>query len=114
MFTYDAVTPTSVTAGNATSYADIVLTTLVPAVDNTPVVAFTVLTPSAAGRGVFLQGANSTGNAVANLGQVTSVVLNSYNTVMCQLLAGVPTISYKVSNGSDAVAVNIASYQFFI
>jgi hypothetical protein len=33
---------------------------------------------------------------------------------MCQLLAGVPTISYKVSNGSDAVAVNIASYQFFI
>lgn len=114
LFTYDAPRATAITAGNATSYTAIDLSALVPPVDNTPVTIFSALTPASAGNGVFLQGFDSTGDAVVNRGQVTAVVLNSYNTVLAQLDTAAPKIKYKVSNGSDAVAINVCGFQFFI
>lgn len=113
-FFYDAPQATAITAGNATSYTAVDLLTLVPPVDQTPVSIFTALTPGAAGQGVFLQGFDSTGDAVVNLGQVTSVVLNSYNTVLAQLDSASPKIKYKVSNAGDAVAINVAGFTFYI
>jgi len=115
MFMYDAPQATSVTAGNATSYTAVDITSLVApggGADNKfNVLIMTALTPSAAGRGVFLRGDGATGDQVVNLGQVTSVVLNSYNWVSATLVAGVSTkINYKVSNASDAVAINVAGY----
>lgn len=114
LFTYDAPQATAITAGAATSYTAVDLSALVPSVANTPVSVFTALTPSAAGRGVFLQGVASTGDAVVNLGQVTSVVLNSYSTVLAQLASSLAKINYKVSNASDAVAIKVAGFQYFI
>jgi|SRR5688572_7156551 len=113
-FFFDAPQATSITAGNATSYTAIDLTALVPAIDNLAVNVFSALTPGAAGRGIFLQGANSTGDAVVELGQVTSVVLNSYNWVLSQLVSSVPKINYKVSNSGDAVAIKIAGFNFSV
>lgn len=113
-FTFDVPQATAITAGNATAYTAVTLTTLVPAVDNLKVKVFSALTPSAAGRGVFLQGANSVGDAVVNLGQVTSVVLNSYSDVLAQLVTSTPRINYKVSNASDAVALSVAGFEFFV
>lgn len=114
LFTYDVPAATAITAGNATSYTAVVLTTLVPPVDNTPVNIFTALTPAAAGNAVFLQGFDSTGDQVVNKGQVTAVVLNSYNTVLAQLDTAAPSIKYKVSAGGDAVAISVAGFVYFV
>lgn len=114
LFMYDAPQATSITAGAATSYTAVDLSTLVPTADNLPVWVATSLTPSAAGRGVFLQPTGATGDAVISLGQVTSVVVDANNLVLAKLSSSLPKISYKVSNGSDAVAINVAGYQFFI
>lgn len=113
-FTFDAPQSTAITAGNATSYTGVALTTLVPPVDNTPVQIFSALTPGAAGRAVFLQGFNSTGDAIVNLGQVTAVVLNNVNTVLAQLNSGAPSIKYKVSNAGDAVNLKVSGFNYFI
>lgn len=114
LFMYDAPQATAITAGAATSYTAVDLSALVPTVDNLPVWVATSLTPSAAGRGVFLQPTGATGDAVISLGQVTSVVVDANNLVLAKLSSSLPKISYKVSNGSDAVAINVAGYQFFI
>jgi len=114
LFMYDAPQATAITAGAATSYTAVGLGALVPAVDNTPVWVASALTPSAAGRGVFLQPAGGTGNAVSILGQVTSVVVNSNSLVMSKLATGVASVAYRVSTGTDAVALSVAGYQFNI
>lgn len=114
LFTYDVPVATAITAGNATAYTAVDLTTMVPPVDNTPVNVFSVLTPAAAGNGVFLKGFDSTGDAIVNRGQVTAVVLNSYNTVLAQLDTASPKITYKVTGAGDAVAINVAGFQFYI
>lgn len=113
-FFYDAAQATAITAGNSTTYAAIDLSALVPPFNNVLVSVKSALTPSAAGRGVFLQPANATGDAIVILGQVTSVVINSYNIVQGQLVTSLPKINYKVSNGSDAVAISVAGFQFSV
>lgn len=114
LFTYDAPQATAITAGNDTSYTAITLTALVPPVDQTPVTIFSALTPASAGNAVFMQGFDSTGDQVVIKGQVSAVVINSYNTVLSQLDTAAPKIKYKVSNGSDAVAINVAGFNYFV
>lgn len=114
IFTFDAPQATAITAGAATTYTAVDLSALVPPINNIPVSVFTALTPGAAGRGIFLQGAASTGDQVINLGQVTSVVLNSTNTVLAQLASSLPKINYKVSNSGDAVNIKVSGFTFFI
>jgi hypothetical protein len=111
---FDAPQATTVTAGAATTFTAVDLVTLVPPVENVGVMVETVLTPSAAGRGVFLQGFNGTGSQITNLGQVTSVVLQNNDLVLAQLDTASPEIKYKVSNGSDAVAINVAGFEFSV
>lgn len=113
-FVYDAVQATAITAGNATSYTAVDLTGLVPPLNNIAVNIKSATTPSAAGRGVFLQPVNATGDAIVILGQVTSVVINSYNDVLAQLTSSLAKINYKVSNGSDAVALSVAGFGYSI
>lgn len=114
MFAYDAPQATAITAGNATSYTGVALTALVPAQDNLPVMMQSVLTPASAGNAVFLQPYGATGDAVVNKGQVTAVVLENIDMVMAKLNSSAPSIKYKVSNGSDAVALNVAGYTYSI
>lgn len=114
LFMYDAPQATSITAGAATSYTAITLTTLVPTADNLPVWISSAFTPGAASRVLNLQPTGATGDAIAITGQVTSVVVTSNSLVLAKLSSSVPKVSYKVSNAGDAAAINVAGYQFFI
>lgn len=114
IFNYDAPQATAITTGNATSYTGVALTTLVPAQANLPVMIQSALTPATAGNGVFLQPYNATGDAILNKGQVAAVVFQSVDMVMAQLNSGAPSIKYKVSNGSDAVALRVSGYIYSI
>lgn len=115
LFMYDAPQATAVTAGAATTATGVALTTLVPSVDNLPVWLYTDMTPSAAGRTLSLTPGNATGIAVKLTGQVATVHVTANSQVLSQLVAAVPTINYLWSaGGGDAVAINVAGYQFFI
>lgn len=115
LFMYDAPQATAVTAGASTTYADVALAAFVPAVDNTPVWVFTDATPAAASRVLSLQPKGATGDAVQITSQVTSVHVTSNSLVLAKLSSSLPVISYKWSaGGGDAVAVNVAGYQFYI
>lgn len=111
---FDAPQATAVTAGNAASYTDVVLTAFVPAVQNTPVYIASNFNPGAASRTLSLQPVNATGDAVTIIGQVTSVHITSINKVMARLETGAPKIAYKVSNSGDAAALNVAGFDFYI
>ncbi len=112
LFLFDAPRATAVTAGNATSYTGVALTSFVPAVNNILAVINTAFTPGAASRVLSLQGGASVGDQVLVTGQVAAVVVTTQSNVLSQLVAGVPTVDYKVSNAGDAVAVNVAGYYF--
>lgn len=113
-FMYDAPQATTITAGNATSYTAIDLSAFVPAVASTPVFIDSALTPAAASQTLKLQPAGGTGDAVTITGQVAAVVVSSQSLVLAQLASGDPKVSYKVSNGAAAAAINVGGYQFAI
>lgn len=116
LFLFDAPQATAITAGNATSYTNVDLTGLVPLINNLPVYIASAFTPGAASRVLNLTPGNGVGNAVTITGQVTSVVVSTNSLVLAQTVAissvNSPTIDYKVSNSGDAVAINVAGYQF--
>lgn len=111
---FDAPQATAITAGNATTYTDIVLTTLVPAIENTPVIITSAFTPGAASRTLNMQPVNTTGDAVTITGQVTSVIVTTQSLIMARLETGAPKIAYKVANAGDAAAINVAGFYFYI
>ena len=113
-FVYDAPQATAITAGNATSYTAVALTAFAPAVQNTPVSIAFAFTPGAASRTFNMTPGNGTGNAVTITGQVTSVVVSDNVSVFARVTSAVPEVDYKVSNSGDAVAINVAGYDFFI
>lgn len=112
LFLFDAPQATAVTAGAATGYTGVALTKWVPAVPNLEVIINTSFVPAAASRVLDLQGGNATGDQVVITGQVAAVVVTSQKLLMSQLVTGVPTINYKVSNADSNVAVNVAGYRF--
>lgn len=111
VWAYDAPQATAVTAGNATTYTAVALTTLVPAVENLPVSVAYAYTPASAGNDLNLTPGNATGNAVTINGQVTAVIISGNAEVMSKVTSSVPEIDYKVGNGSDAVALNVAGFR---
>lgn len=114
-FTYDAPIATSVTAGTSATYAAIVLTTLVPAVADTPVLFKADWTANAAADTFNMHGGNSTGDAWTLISPVAGGTAHTvgFGTVLSQLVAAVPTSSYKVS-AVGGVAINVAAYEYFI
>ena len=115
LFMYDAPQATPITAGASTTAAPVVLTTLVPAVNNLPTWLAVDATPSAASRTVEFTPGNGTGIAAKLTGQVSAVHVTGNVLVLSQLVTGVPTINYLWSaGGGDAVAINVAGYEYFI
>lgn len=112
---YDAPQATSVTAGTSATYAAINLTTLVPAVDEKPVLFRANWTANAAGDTFNMQGGNSTGDQWGLIAPVAGGTAHTlgFGTVDSQLVAGVPTVNYKVS-AVGGVAINVASFDFFV
>ena len=119
-FTYDAFQATAVTAGASTSYANVNLIHLVPNVNNTPVSIFTNFSANSAADTLSMQAGNGTGDQVIITGSV--VTGTAHTTTLSNLIAQTvvistvpsPTINYKVSSGSDAVAVDVAGYTWFV
>lgn len=114
LFRYDAPIATAVTAGAATSYTAVSLAAFVPAVENLPVSIAYAFTPGAASRTLNLTPGNAVGNAVTITGQVTSVVISGNAQVLARVTSSVPEIDYKVANSGDAVAINVAGYDFIL
>lgn len=114
-FTYDAPIATSVTAGTSATYAAIVLTTLVPAIADLPVLFKADWTANAAADTFNMHGGNSTGDQWTMIAPVAGGTAHTvgFGTVLSQLVVGVPTSSYKVS-AVGGVAINVAAYEFFI
>ena len=114
-FMYDAPIATAITAGAATTDTEVVLTTFVPAVQNTPVWVKYAMTPAAASRTLTLKTFGAVGDMCQATSQVTSVVLRDTAYVLAGLNAGAPALEYLWSaGGGDAVAINVAGYEFFI
>ena len=115
-FTYDALQATPITAGTSTTYANVNLITLVPNNNNFPVSVFTNYAANAAGNTLSLQGGLSTGAQVIITGSVVAGTAHTtaLNTVLAQsvVISTVlsPVINYKVSSGSDSVAIDVAGY----
>ncbi len=107
---YDAPQATAVTAGNATSFTAVALTTLVPAIEDLQVSLAYAFTPGAASRTFAVTPGNGTGNAVTITGQVTSVVVSGNLSVGSKVTSAVPEVDYKVANSGDAVAINVAGF----
>lgn len=115
LFMYDAPQATDITAGASTSYAAATLTSLVPAINNLPVWFAVDLTPAAASRVMSMQPFGGTGDAVKVTSQVTSVHVTANLLVLSRLDSAIPKVSYKWSaGGGDAVAINVAGFEFYI
>lgn len=112
VFMYDAPQATAITAGAATSYTAIDLTTLVPLIDNQPVWINSAFTPNAASDTLKLQPQGATGDAVIITAQVASVVVTTQSYLLSKIASSKPEIAYKVSAGTDAAAINVAGYEF--
>jgi hypothetical protein len=112
---YDAPIATAVTAGAAVVDTAVSLASFVPAVEGLPVYMAVDITPSAAGRILTLKPEGATGAPVRVTGQVATVHVTSVEMVQAHLLVGVPNIEYVWSaGGGDAVALNVAGYQYTI
>lgn len=116
-FTYDAFQATAVTAGDSTSYANVDLTKYVPLVNNLSVSVYTNYAANAAADTLSLQAGNATGAQVIITAPV--VAGTAHTTTLSNVLAQTvvlstipsPVINYKVSSGSDAVAIDVAGYR---
>jgi hypothetical protein len=115
--TFDAPQATAVTAGNATAATAVDLTKWVPTLPiNIPVHISYSYVPATAGNAFSMQPVNGTGFPVVITGQVATVHVSGVNTVLAQIVAAgtKPEINYKVGNASDAVAINVGGFDFFI
>jgi len=115
LFVYDSPQATSVTAGTSATYAAIDLSVLVPPVDQSPVNFRVNWTANAAADTFNMQGGNGTGDQFSMIAPVAGGTAHTigFGIVLSQLVAGVPTVNYKVS-AVGGVAINVASFNFFI
>ncbi|MGL6123755.1 MAG: hypothetical protein ACRC1W_12225 [Shewanella sp.] len=115
LFMYDAPIATAVTAGASTTDAAVSLATFVPALAGIPVWIKFAMTPAAASRTLTLKTFGATGAMYQATSQVTSVVLRDSALVLTALNSTAPSIEYLWSaGGGDAVAIDVAGYQFYI
>lgn len=115
-FTFDAPKATSVTAGTSATYAAINLSTYIPAnMDNLPLLVQYDWTANAAADVLALQGGNSTGDQLKAIAPVAGATAHTVGegVVLSQLVAGVPTINYKVS-AAGGVAINILGFEYYL
>lgn len=112
-FVYDVPVATSITAGHATTYTAINLANIVPARSNITVQIQAIYTPATAGNTFKLQPGNGVGDGFTFYGQVATVPIACYATIIAQPnINGNAVINYKVSNGSDSVAINVLGFSY--
>jgi hypothetical protein len=116
-FFYDAPQATAVTAGAATSYTAVNLSSLVPLGSYRNVYIYTSYLPGTAGDTLSMQPEAGTGAPIVVTGQVATVHVTSQSKLVSSLVSGTPNvqeINYKVSSSGDAVAIDVLGYDFYI
>jgi hypothetical protein len=113
-YIYDTPLATSITAGNATSFTNVSLLNLVPLTDNSLAIVEARITPATAGNAVTMTAGNSTANQNAVKGQGNSIVVEQTFEQLVNTVTSAPTIKYKVSNSSDAAALNVKGFKFSV
>lgn len=105
-------------AGNATTFTAIDLSTPIPTTTDVNVIAFldVQFTPAAAGDYVQFRptGSSATAGLVTIQGVAANTPQQQYQQVICGVGASKPEIDYLVSSSSDAVTVLVAGYAFTI
>jgi hypothetical protein len=105
-------------AGNATTFTAINLSSAIPTTTDVNVIAFldVQFTPAAAGDYAQFRPTGST--ATAGLVTIQGITANTpqqqYQQVICGVGSSVPEIDYLVSSSSDALTVLVAGYAFTI
>lgn len=116
VFTFDAPQATSVTAGTSATYASISLAALVPVdADNIPVLFRADWTANAAADRLDMHGGNATGDEWSAIAPVAGGTAHTiaFGQVLSQLVAGVPTVQYKVS-AVGGVAINVVGFNYYL
>jgi hypothetical protein len=117
-FTFDAPQATAVTAGAATAYTAVSLLKWVPNLPiNQQVNIYYSYVPATAGNQLSMQALFGTAAQQVITGQVAAVAVTGVVEVIAQQTTSStiqPEINYKVGNASDAVAIDVAGFKFFI
>ncbi len=116
VFTFDSPQATSVTAGTSATYASIDLSALIPVdADNIPVLFRANWTANAAADTLNMHGGNMTGDEWTAIAPVAGSTAHTvvFGQVLSQLVAGVPTVQYKVS-AIGGVAINVVGFNYYL
>ena len=113
-FVYDAPQATAVTAGASTTYTAVGLLAFVPPVEDTPVNLSISYNPNSASNDFSVHKFGVAGDQIVIRGQVSSVIVKANVAVLAGMNVTNPSVAYKVGNASDAVAINVASFRYFI
>jgi hypothetical protein len=111
-FLYDAAVATSVTAGAATSYTAIDLSTIVPSIEGIPALIYAGLTPATAGNAAKFRPSGGTGDSHTLTGVVATKISDGQFKILTKLASSLAKIDYKVANASDALAVSVEGFEF--
>ena len=105
-------------AGNATTFTAINLSSAIPTTTDVNVIAFldVKFTPALAGDVVQFRptGSSATAGLVTITGIAAGIPQQQYVQVICGVGASVPEIDYLVSSSSDAVTVLVSGYSYTI
>jgi len=115
--TYDTPQSTSISAGAATAYFGIDLSSFIPTLPINQIVQINYsYIPATAGNKLSLQPANATGAAQVITGQVATVSVSGTVDVNAQIVSAgtTPEINYKVGNSSDFADINVAGFNFYL
>jgi hypothetical protein len=102
-------------SGNATVYTAVDLSAAIPTTTDVGVIAYldVIFTPAAIGDVVQLRptgGGSGANNVVTISGIAAGVPQRQFQQVLCGVLAGVPSIDYRVSSASDSVNLLVSGY----
>lgn len=102
-------------AGTATSLANIDLSAGLPPLDNLPIRVHVDFTPATANDQVDFVTGGSTATVTTNVkGDVATKVSTSQLEILSKLISSVPTIRYKNSAGSCSANVYVSSFDYFL
>lgn len=113
IFWYD-VAISELSAGTATSFTAINLATSVPAFATNVIFDIAFTANSATNLAQFRPTGSSASNGIVRYGCGVAAAQVGQIVVPCQLSTAIPSVDYKVSNGSDALTLLTAGYYMYL
>lgn len=101
-------------SGNATAFAEVDVSALVPPINNTMMTLNAHLTPGTAGDSLQIKDVGASTVQTQLYGPVISQLVGSQVQVLAQLSSNLPVFEYQVSSSGDSADIWILGYTFFI